>query len=126
MRVLHSHADLADIDPSLHKVLSDILQQWSDIDAPCDPADVRVILIEAGDTLDNLSDYLGLLVDVHDEDFVPPSEWVQDHGACLEMYIALGDESGCSLILPRTVGTDPILLELFEAYCTPLTVTPTH
>jgi hypothetical protein len=102
------------------------LRQWSAIETPCDPADERVILIEAGDTLDNLSDYLSLLVDVHDEDFVPPSEWVQDHGACLEMYIALGDESGCSLILPRATGTDPILLELFEAYCTPLLVTPTH
>ena len=119
MRTFRSDADLSGISLPLRQELLDCLTHWSESGVPYGPSDDLIVLVEAGDTIDTVAGYLGLLLDVHDEDFVLPAEWVTDRGCALELYVCLSDNGmGYSIFVPKSDGIDPLLIELCECYVT--------
>ena len=84
------------------------------------------ILVEVGDTISSLesvclcpilSNPLNDAV-YGDEDFVPLSEFIEDHGFCYEMvFLFSDDDPGTALFIPKSSGIDPVLLSLCAAFC---------
>ena len=80
-----------------------------------------VIIIETGDTVEDIENEIGFFVmtnlfdDVRypDPDFVPCFEVLEDHGGCYEMVFIFGDgdDGAVELFIPK-VGVDPLLLSM--------------
>ena len=84
------------------------------------------ILVEPGDTVSSLEAASGCPILSNpfndavygDEDFVPMSEWIEDHGCCYEMVFILSDaDAGTALFIPKSSGLDPVLLSLCAEFC---------
>ena len=79
-----------------------------------------VIIVEAGDTVEDIENEIGFCIltnlfdDVRfpDPDFVPCFEALEDHGGCYEMLFILGDgDEAVEIFIPKT-GIDPLLLSM--------------
>jgi len=89
--------------------------------APTDGETVKIIVFEAGDTLDRLEAELGFTplqgaVDASvfgDPDFMPSWEWIEAHPGWFELAYVFNDDGGGAVIfVSRAVGVDPGLLAL--------------
>lgn len=114
MRPLNRHADLSMLDPVLQAVIAACLQRWVEAEVLYDPdTETPVYLVESGDTCNELASASDLLTVIDDPDDCPPFEWVTDFGCCYEAALILSDDgSGLSLIVPKTAGVSPALLDL--------------
>ena len=83
-----------------------------------------VIIVEAGDTVEDIENEIGFFVmtnlfdDVRypDPDFVPSCEALEDHGSCYEMLFILGDgDDAIEIFIPK-VGVDPLLLSMCSQF----------
>lgn len=116
MRRLKPDADLDDIPLPLRQELDDCLSRWRESGVALSPDDDLIVLLEPGDSIDDLARYLGDDVDQAD-DFYPAADWVADRGCCFEMFLCYSDAgNGLSVILMRADGIDPQLLALFNSY----------
>lgn len=84
------------------------------------------ILVEAGDTVSSLESVSNCPILSNpfndavfgDEDFVPLSEFIEDHGLCYEMvFLFSDDDPGTALFIPKAVDIDPVLLSLCAEFC---------
>ena len=123
MRPLSSQSDLDDLPDELRTVVETCIQRWDDSGLLCDPDDSAVLLVEPGDSVDDLVAYSSALSALEAEGGLPPFEWVIDAGSVFEAgMVTGGDGSGFSLIVPHGPG---IPLRLLDA-CTQLaTLVPT-
>ena len=85
-------------------------------------------VIEPGDTipsLEELSNYPILSNPLHDtiygdEDFVPMTEVIEDHGFCYEMVFILSDDDpGTGVFVPKSSEIDPTLLAICAEFAIP-------
>ena len=85
---------------------------------------VSVIIIETGDTVEDIENEIGFFVmtnlfdDVRypDPDFVPCFEVLEDHGGCYEMVFIFGDgDDAIEIFIPKD-GVDPLLLSMCSQY----------
>ena len=78
-----------------------------------------VIIVEAGDTVEDIENEIGFCIltnlfdDVRfpDPDFVPCFEALEDHGGCYEMVFILsdGDDGTVEIFIPKTVVGNDLL-----------------
>ena len=123
MRPLNSQTDLGDLPDDLRTVIETCVQRWDESGLLCDPDESAVLLVEPGDSVDDLLGYSSALSALLAEGGLPPFEWVIDCGSAFEAGTVTGDDgSGFSLIVPHGPG---IPLRLLNA-CTQLaTLEPT-
>ena len=58
-----------------------------------------------------------------DEDFLPMTEVIEDHGFCYEMvFILSDDDSGTGVFVPKSSDIDPTLLALCAEFAVPATL----
>ena len=85
---------------------------------------VSVIIIETGDTVEDIENEIGFFVmtnlfdDVRypDPDFVPCFEVLEDHGGCYEMVFIFGDgDDAIEIFIPKD-GVDPLLLSMCSQF----------
>ena len=85
---------------------------------------VSVIIIEIGDTVEDIENEIGFFVmtnlfdDVRypDPDFVPSCEALEDHGGCYEMLFILGDgDEAVEIFIPKA-GVDNELLAMCSQF----------
>ena len=85
---------------------------------------VSVIMIEIGDTVEDIENEIGFFVmtnlfdDVRypDPDFVPSCEALEDHGGCYEMLFILGDgDEAVEIFIPKA-GVDNELLAMCSQF----------
>ena len=85
---------------------------------------VSVIIIETGDTVEDIENEIGFFVmtnlfdDVRypDPDFVPCFEVLEDHGGCYEMVFILSDgDDAIEIFIPKT-GVDQLLLAMCSQF----------
>ena len=120
MRPLSSQSDLGDLPDDLRTIIETCIQRWDDSGLLCDPDESAVLLVEPGDSVDDLVGYSSALSDLMVEGGLPPFEWVIDSGNAFEAGMVTGDDgSGFSLIVPHVPG---IPLRLLDA-CTQLATT---
>ena len=90
---------------------------------------VSVIIIEIGDTVEDIENEIGFFVmtnlfdDVRypDPDFVPSCEALEDHGGCYEMLFILGDgDEAVEIFIPKA-GVDNELLAMCSQYAVSIT-----
>ncbi len=83
-----------------------------------------VIIVEAGDTVEDIENEIGFCIltnlfdDVRfpDPDFVPCFEALEDHGGCYEMLFILGDgDEAVEIFIPK-VGVDNDLLTMCSQF----------
>ena len=83
-----------------------------------------VIIVEAGDTVEDIENEIGFCIltnlfdDVRypDPDFVPFCEALEDHGGCYEMLFILSDgDEAIEIFIPKA-GVDPLLLAMCSQF----------
>ena len=88
--------------------------------------DFSAIVTDPGDTVSSLEAASGCPILSNplndavygDEDFMPMSEFIEDHGCCYEMvFILSDDDAGTALFIPKSSGLDPVLLSLCAEFC---------
>ena len=88
----------------------------------------RAILVESGDSpgsLDILCPYPLFSNPLNDsvygdEDFVPMTEVIEDHGFCYEMvFICSDDDLGTGVFVPKSSEIDPTLLAICAEFAVP-------
>jgi len=120
MRILREAQDLLLIAEPLRTIAGDCLERWTTSGTPYVPGTDLVILVEPDDRLSDITDLVDLLIDLEDEDEVPPFEHVTDHGAAYEAVMLFDDDGiGCSLLVPKSAGIDARLLDWCEMLVTP-------
>ena len=85
-----------------------------------------LIIIEIGDTVEDIENEIGFFVmtnlfdDVRfpDPDFAPCFEVLEDHGGCYEMLLILGDDA-IEIFSPKTC-VDPLLLAMCSQFAVAL------
>ena len=90
---------------------------------------VSVIIIETGDTVEDIENEIGFFVmtnlfdDVRypDPDFVPCFEVLEDHGGCYEMVFIFGDGDDVIEIFIPKQGVDNELLAMCSQYAVSIT-----
>ena len=115
-------------DPSIRSIVQQRLAEVLD-GAPHDPeVHGEFIVVEPGDTAAALEEASGcpILTSPFDEsrypapEFVPVSEWIEDHGGCFEMYFVFTDDgAGVSIFVPESEGIDAELLSLCRRFAEP-------
>ena len=83
-----------------------------------------VIIIETGDTVEDIENEIGFFVMTNlfdgvrysDPDFVPCFEVLEDHGGCYEMVFILSDADDAIEIFIPKVGVDPLLLSMCSQF----------
>ena len=84
------------------------------------------IVLEPGDAVSSLEKASGCSILSNplndtvygDEDFVPLSEFIEDHGYCYEMvFLFSDDDPGTALFIPKASDIDPVLLSLCAEFC---------
>lgn len=119
MRRLNSQSDLSDLPAAVRSVVERCLQRWAESGVLYDPVlDEAVILVESGDTIDDLIGYSSSLVALRGDDGEPPFEWITDYGACFEAGMLIG-EDGFSLIVIKAGGINTRLLKCCAELATP-------
>ena len=87
-----------------------------------------VIIVEAGDTVEDIENEIGFCIltnlfdDVRfpDPDFVPCFEALEDHGGCYEMLFILGDgDEAIEIFIPKA-GVDNDLLTMCSQFAVAL------
>ena len=86
---------------------------------------LTVIVVEAGDDIEALETASGCPIVSHwrddtrldddpiDDDFLPMTEWIADHGHCYEMLYLMTDDGAATVLwVPKIDGVDPTLLKL--------------
>jgi hypothetical protein len=81
-----------------------------------------VIIVEIGDTVEDIENEIGFFVmtnlfdDVRypDPDFVPCFEVLEDHGGCYEILFLFSDDA-MEIFIPK-VGVDPLLLSMCSQF----------
>lgn len=108
-----SRALTTSIDPRLKQLLTDRIQQ---LDVEDLSTAARFIIVQPGDTLDDLEKELGFLIaGDHERGFDP--EWVADHGTFYEAVWILTDDGFAHVVLvPREPGISPDLLDFCATY----------
>jgi len=121
MRILREANDLLLIAESLRAIAGDCLERWATSGTPYVPGQTDlVILVEPDDRLSDIADLVDLLIDLEDEEEVPPFEHVTDHGPAYEAVMIFDDDGiGCSLLVPKSAGIDARLLDWCEMLVTP-------
>lgn len=121
MHILREANDLLRIAEPLHAISADCLERWATSGTPYVPGQTNlIILVEPEDRLSDIAELVDLLIDLEDEEEVPPFEHVTDHGACFEAVMIFDDDGiGCSLLVPKSVDIDARLLEWCEMLVTP-------
>lgn len=85
----------------------------------------EMIVVEPGDTAAALEEQSGcpIMTNPFDgsrlgsPDFVPITEWIEDHGICFEMYLVFTDDgAGVSIFVPKSPGIDAELLALCQQF----------
>ena len=83
-----------------------------------------MIIIEAGDSLQNIEEEIGfsILINLFDDiiypdpDFMPSCEALEDHGGCYEMLFILSDgDEAIEIFIPKA-GVDPLLLAMCSQF----------
>ncbi len=83
-----------------------------------------VIIVEAGDTVEDIENEIGfcILTNLFDDvrypdlDFVPCFEALEDHGDFYEMLFILSDGDEAIVIFIPKVGVDPLLLSMCSQF----------
>lgn len=121
MRILREDQDLLLIAEPLRSIAGDCLERWATSGTPYVPGQTDlVILVEPDDRLSDIADLVDLLIDLDDEEEVPPFEHVTDHGLAYEAVMLFDDDGiGCSLLIPKSAGIDARLLDWCEMLVTP-------
>lgn len=121
MHILREANDLLMIAEPLRAIAAECLDRWAISGTPYVPGQTDlVILVEPDDRLSDIADLVDLLIDLEDEDEVPPFEHVTDHGAAYEALMIFDDDGiGCSLLIPKSAGIDARLLDWCEMLVTP-------
>lgn len=116
MRTLRDPADAASAPEHLRELLLQCLARWSEAGIVYDPSDAGpLILVEPGDSLEEIGAYVGMILDPGSDDFLS-FEWIADRGPCYEACsIFTDDGAGWSLIVPKDSGIDGRLLALAES-----------
>jgi len=110
-------------DPSIRSLVEERLAQLGD----CDPGEVVLVLVEQGDTLDDLEGETGLTIatDPFSEtrypnpDFQPIWEWALEHEGCWECAFVTSDSGSTTLFVPRRAPIDSQLHDLCAAFAEP-------
>ena len=85
---------------------------------------VSVIIVEAGDTVEDIEEEIGfsILINLFDDiiypdpDFMPSCEALEDHGGCYEMLFILSDgDEAIEIFIPKA-GVDPLLLAMCSQF----------
>lgn len=121
MHILREANDLLLIAEPLRAIAAECLDRWATSGTPYVPGQTDlVILVEPDDRLSDIADLVDLLIDLEDEEEVPPFEHVTDHGAAYEAVMLFDDDGiGCSLLIQKSAGMDARLLEWCEMLVTP-------
>ncbi|MDD2742798.1 MAG: hypothetical protein PHV02_11010 [Rhodocyclaceae bacterium] len=121
MRILREAQDLLLIAEPLRAIAGDCLERWATSGTPYVPGQTDlVILVEQEDRLSDIAALVDLLIDLEDEEEVPPFEHVTDHGLAYEAVMLFDDDGiGCSLLIPKSAGIDARLLDWCEMLVTP-------
>jgi len=123
MRILREAHDLLLIAEPLRAIAGECLDRWATSGTPYVPGADLVVLVEQDDRLSDIADLVDLLIDLEDEEEVPPFEHVTDHGVCFEAVMIVDDDGiGCSLLVPKSAGIDVRLLDWCEMLVTPAPV----
>lgn len=115
------------LDPFLKELLLrrlDMLSEFSDYDLS---ALAHFVIVEPGDTLEEIESELGFSPFVNfvdgakfgDPTFIPSWEWLIAHGPWFETVFARSDAGiGISLLVPNRADVEPCLIALFHAFAT--------
>lgn len=123
-------AVIGNVDDSFRTLLSTRIDSVSDLLDDLGISDqMHIIIVEAGDTAENLEQAIPHNVltdwadrDWFDADFIPPWEVCEVHPRWFEITFILADDGfGVVVYVPRETCTDTVLLGLCERYgITPL------
>lgn len=121
MHILREANDLLLIAEPLRSIAADCLERWATSGTPYVPGQTDlVIVVEPEDRLSDIAELVDLLIDIDDEEEIPPFEHVTDHGAAYEGVMILDDDGiGCSLLIQKSAGMDARLLDWCEMLVTP-------
>ncbi len=131
----HSAVDLI-ADPDLRALVALRFRQLNSPDDPDAPdATVHFIVVEPGDTVEQLEQSVGLpiLHGLFDDlpfghpDFFPCSEILEEHrneSTCIYEMVFISDDDGAAtaIFIPDTEGVDNNLLALCRSWATPAAV----
>jgi len=130
MRVLRSREDAGELtDPYLRNLVEQRIDQVEET-SPWDADELGpIVVVEPGDTADDLDAALGFPVlrglfdDVPfgDEGYAPAFEFIEAHGeACYELVFIISDSGfGYDIFVLNRPGVDPVLLAMCATYTQP-------
>ena len=79
----------------------------------------QFIIVQAGDTVDQIEADTGLVIRPNDRDMWPMWEWVVDHGHCFETVFVLTDDGYAVVLFVEKLGTtNSELIGMLHAYTT--------
>ena len=115
------------VDHEIRALISLRMAQLGDGE-PYDPqAHGELYIAEEGDTAEALEAATGVFIITNPcdglqyghPDFVPVTEFIEEHPACFEMAFVMSDESAVAIFVPKHTSIDPELTAFCTAFAVP-------